>query len=104
MIWVAVLGGSISCYLLKLLGYVVPERFLENPGVLRITALIPVAFLAALMAVQTLAGSGGTLVIDARLAGIAAALIALMLRLPFLGVIGLAAVAAALTRAAGLLP
>jgi hypothetical protein len=104
MIWVAVLGGSISCFALKLLGYVIPERFLAHPNIMRVTALIPVAFLAALMPVQTLIGGDGQLVIDARLAGMLVALIALILRVPFLGVIVLASVTAALTRATGLMP
>jgi hypothetical protein len=42
------------------------------------------------------------LVIDARVAGVAAAIIALMLRAPFLVVVLVAAIVAALLRASGL--
>ena len=53
--WPAVLVARVGCYLLKLAGYLVPEQLLDNPRVARITALIPVAMLTALVVVQTLA-------------------------------------------------
>jgi hypothetical protein len=76
----------------------VPARWLEAPLVQRIAALLPVALLAALAAVQALA-TGTHLVLDARLAGVAAAIIALVLRAPFLVVVGVAAAVAAGVRA-----
>lgn len=101
MIWPAVVIGSLGCYLLKVAGYVVPERILDSPRLRRLTALLPIALLAALVGVQTF--SVGTAVqIDARLAGLAAAIIALVLRAPFLLVVLVAAVTAALLRATGL--
>lgn len=101
MIWPAVVIGSLGCYLLKVAGYVVPERVLDSPRLRRLTALLPIALLAALVGVQTF--SVGTAVqIDARLAGLAAAIIALVLRAPFLLVVLVAAVTAALLRATGL--
>lgn len=103
MTWAAVLVGSAACYLLKLAGYLVPARMLEGASARRITVLLPVALLAALTAVQAVAvGTGVTL--DARLAGLAAAALALVLRAPFLVVVAVAALVAALTRAAGWLP
>jgi uncharacterized membrane protein len=98
--WAAVLAGSAGCYLLKLLGYSVPERVLDRPPVRRTAGLLPVALLAALVAVQTFA-SGQQLVIDARLAGLAAAVVALLLRAPFLVVVLVAALVAAVLRAVG---
>jgi uncharacterized membrane protein len=100
MIWFAVLAGSMGCYVEKLLGYFLPRAVLENPSVRRVAGLLPVALLAALVAVQTFA-VGQTLVIDARLAGLAAALIALLLRAPFLAVVVVAALTAAVLRALG---
>ena len=44
-----------GCYLLKLAGLSVPERWLEQPAGRAISALLPVALLAALAAVQTFA-------------------------------------------------
>lgn len=101
MIWPAVIIGSIGCYLLKLAGYVIPERFLQGERLRRLTAMMPIALLAALVAVQTFS-VGTALVIDARLAGLAAAIVALALRAPFLVVVVVAAITAAVLRATGL--
>jgi len=97
MIWTAVLVASLGCYLLKLAGLSVPPRVLERPLVERIADLIPVALLAALVAVQVF-GSGQNLVLDARAAGLAVAVGLLLLRAPFLVVVFGAAVSAALLR------
>ena len=75
-LWIATLTTSLSCFLLKLLGYSLPESALNKPVVQRINALIPIALLSALVAVQTL-GEEKSVVIDHRLAGVAAAAIAL---------------------------
>ncbi|MFN8191514.1 MAG: AzlD domain-containing protein [Nocardioidaceae bacterium] len=96
-LWWAVLVGSIGCYLLKLAGMSVPSRVLDHPVVERIADLIPVALLAALVGVQVFASSG-SLVVDARLAGLAFAVVALALRAPFLVVVFGAALVAALVR------
>ena len=101
MIWPAVIIGSIGAYLLKLAGYIIPERVLENERLRRLTALLPVALLAALVAVQTFS-VGSALQIDARIAGLAAAIVALILRAPFLVVVLVAAITAAVLRASGL--
>jgi len=101
MIWPAVIIGSIGAYLLKLAGYIIPERVLKNERLRRLTALLPVALLAALVAVQTFS-VGSTLQIDARIAGLAAAIVALILRAPFLVVVLVAAITAAVLRATGL--
>lgn len=99
-LWWAVVVGSVGCYLLKLVGLSVPSRVLDHPVVERVADLIPVALLAALVGVQVFASSG-SLVVDARLAGLAFALVALVLRAPFLVVVFGAAVVAALVRLVG---
>jgi len=96
-LWLAVLVTAAGCYGLKLLGQLAPARLLEHPLAARVSALLPVALLAALAAVQTLA-TGTSLVLDARLAGVAAAVLAILLRAPFLVVVAAAAVTAALVR------
>jgi uncharacterized membrane protein len=101
MIWFAVIAGSIGTYVAKLVGFFLPSEMLDRPDVRRITGLLPVALLAALVAVQTFA-VGQALVIDARLAGLVAAVVALLLRAPFLVVVLVAAVTAAVLRASGL--
>jgi branched-subunit amino acid transport protein len=100
MMWFAVLAGSLGCYLEKVVGFFLPRSVLENQSVRRVAGLLPVALLSALVAVQTFA-VGQALVIDARVAGLAAAVIALLLRAPFLVVVLVAAATAALLRAAG---
>lgn len=103
MTWVAVIAGSLGCYALKLAGHVVPSTVLDHPALRRMSGLLPLSMLAALVAVQTLA-SGSTLEIDARLAGLGAAVIALLLRAPFLVVVLVAAATAGILRAIGLQP
>lgn len=99
--WVAVLATAAGCYGFKLAGLTVPQRLLASPRVRRFAELVPVALLAALSAVQS-ATSGQSIALDpARLAGLAAAFVALLLRAPFLVVIVVAAGAAAVLRAVG---
>lgn len=100
MTWTGILLAGLGCYVLKLAGLSVPARVLEVPALARVAALLPVALLAALVAVQALA-DGPRLVLDARLAGLAAGVLALLLRAPFLVVVGIAAVTAGALRAVG---
>jgi uncharacterized membrane protein len=95
--WAAILLGSAGCYLLKLAGMSVPRWVLDDPRVQRVAAVLPVGLLAALAAVQTFA-DGRHLTIDARVAGVAVALVAIWRRWPFLVVVGLAAATTALLR------
>lgn len=97
MMWVAILAVGVGCYLLKLAGLSVPPRVLERPLVERIADLIPVALLAALVAVQVF-GSQQHLVLDARALGLGVAVVLLLVRAPFLVVVFGAALAAALVR------
>lgn len=96
-IWVAVLVAGLGCYLLKLGGLSVPGHVLERPVVARVADLIPVALLAALVAVQVV-GDGRSLVADARLVGLGAAVLLLLARAPFLVVVFGSALVAALVR------
>jgi branched-subunit amino acid transport protein len=98
MIWTAVIAASVGCYLLKLAGLSLPESVLDRPDVRRVAALLPVALLAALVAVETF-GTDAGLGVDLKLAGIAAAVLALLLRAPFLVVIVVAAATTAVLRA-----
>jgi branched-subunit amino acid transport protein len=91
MMWIGILVGALGCYILKLLGLSVPERILANPYVQRISVLLPVALLTALMATQTFSTSQ-QLDVGAPAAGVTAAFVALLLRAPFLIVIAVAAV------------
>jgi branched chain amino acid efflux pump len=102
ILWAAVLVASACAFGLKLLGYVVPGRWVSGARTSRVTSALPVALLAALVAVQTWGTPSGELVVDARSAGLAVAIGALLLRAPFIVVVVLAAVTAAGLRWAGL--
>jgi len=95
--WLAILLGAVGCYLCKLAGGLLPESVLASPRVQRVTGALPVVLLAALVATQT-AGDGRGLALDARAAGVAVALVAALLRAPFLLVVALGAGTAALVR------
>jgi branched-subunit amino acid transport protein len=97
MMWAVIVGTGLGCYLLKLLGLSVPTQVLEHPTVERVVDLLPVALLSGLIGVQVL-GDGDSLVIDARLLGLGAAAIALVLRAPFIVVVVVAAATAAFAR------
>jgi branched-subunit amino acid transport protein len=97
MMWAVIVGTGLGCYALKLLGLSVPTRVLEHPTVERVVDLLPVALLSGLIGVQVL-GDGDSLVIDARLLGLGAAAIALVLRAPFIVVVVVAAATAAVAR------
>ncbi|GAB3497868.1 AzlD domain-containing protein [Nocardiopsis coralliicola] len=100
--WTAIAITAAGCYLLKLAGLAAPRRLLDAPAVQRFAAAVPVALLAALVAVQTFSDGGTALTADtARLGGVAAAVTALLLRAPFLAVVAAAAVTAAGLRALG---
>ncbi len=81
-LWAATLITSAICYLLKVLGYSMPERVLNHPRIQRINTLIPVVLLSALVSVQTLSAKE-EIVVDHRLAGVAAAALALRFKASF---------------------
>jgi branched-subunit amino acid transport protein len=93
-LWIGVLGTSAIAFALKYLGHSVPEKYLTNPRMLRINTLIPIVLLSALVSVQTIADKS-KLVVDQRLAGVAVALIALLLKAPYFVVVISAAVTSA---------
>jgi branched-subunit amino acid transport protein AzlD len=99
-IWIAIAATAVGCYLVKLAGLLVPAGTLERPLVRRLAALLPVALLAALTAQQTFS-TGQALTLDARAAGLAAAAAALLLRAPFLVIVGAAVAVTAGVRALG---
>lgn len=92
--WVVVLGGSAISFAIKYAGYRLPARWLAQPRWQRINALVPIVLLSALVVAQSVVRSTH-LVIDHRLAGVAAAIGALLLRAPFPVVVIFSAVASA---------
>ena len=100
-IWSAILLAALICLALKAAGYLVPPTVLEAPRVARISDLLTVALLAALVAVQTL-GEGQAITVDARVPALLVAAGLLWLRQSFLVVVIAAALVAALLRLFGL--
>jgi len=81
-LWIGVIGTSLIAYALKIAGHSVPERFLTHPLIKRINLLVPIALLSALVAVQSVT-TKSAIVVDHRLAGLGAAIIALIFKAPF---------------------
>jgi len=96
-LWAGLLVAAAACYGLKLAGLLMPRRWLDEQRVQRTIPLIPVALLAALVAIQTFS-TGQRLVLDVRVASLAVAIIAVLLRAPFLVVVIAGAATAALLR------
>jgi branched chain amino acid efflux pump len=94
----AIAALAAGTYLLKASGLFAGARQLP-PRAAAVLALLPAALLAALASVQT-TQTNGSLVLDARVAGVAAAVIAIALRAPFVVVVVAAMVAAAAVRIA----
>lgn len=100
-VWTAVLLAACICMALKVAGYLVPARLLEAPRPARISDLLTVALLGALVAVQTL-GGGQAVMVDARVPAVLVAAGLLWMRQSFLVVVFAAAAVAAVLRLAGL--
>jgi uncharacterized membrane protein len=99
-VWLIILIAAAAVYLLKLSGYLVPPSLVERPTPRRVSNLLTVALLAALIGVQTFERSH-ELVIDARVPAVLLAAVLFALRVPFILVIIAAAGCAALLRFLG---
>ncbi|MDR0487999.1 MAG: AzlD domain-containing protein [Propionibacteriaceae bacterium] len=100
VLWLAIFAAVAITLGTKFLGHFIPESWVSSPKIAPIVALVSVALLAGLVAQQTLDG-GHRLVIDARVAALVVAAVALWRRVPFIVVIILAAGTAALLRYLG---
>ena len=97
MTWAAVIAGTVGCYALKLAGLSVPPRWLGDQRLRATASLLPVALLATLVVIQAFS-TGQRLMVDARAAAVGVALVAVIARAPFLVVVALAVLTAALLR------
>ncbi len=97
-LWSALVLACVGSYLLKLAGVSLPRTALAHPLVQAVAGFLPVAMLSALVVVQLVDG-GGRYTLDWRtLAGVAAAVVALLLRAGFLVVFVVAIGVTALLR------
>jgi branched-subunit amino acid transport protein len=94
-IWLTIAVAVIVMLAMRIFGYLLPAHLVSKERVLRITALIPIVLLAALIAVQTMT-TERQIVIDHRLAGLLAGAIALYLKRSFLTVMVVAGATGAL--------
>jgi len=96
--WSAIGLLALGAYAFKVVGLVVLGGRQLPPKVARCVALLPASLLPALVAVQTLT-TDDRWVVDARAAGVAAAIVAAWRRAPFPVVIALGAIVTAVVRA-----
>jgi hypothetical protein len=96
----AVILASIAVYSWKLLGYLIPERFITDKF-RDFAERVTVALLAAMVMIQGFTVQG-EVVIDARLPALGVAAILLWLRAPYILVVVAAAAVAGILRLLGL--
>lgn len=99
--WLGLIVACVGCYVLKYAGMSIPQRVLDSAAVRKSAVLLPVGLLAALAATQALS-NGDRLVIDARVVGVLAAIVAIRFKAPFIVVVVIAAVAAVIARQFGM--
>jgi branched-subunit amino acid transport protein len=97
-VWITVAGLAIGTAAIKAFGPVVFGGRDLHPLLARIIPLLAPALLAALVVTETTGGHGAKIVIDARVAGLATAALALWLRAPLIVVVVSAAAVTALLR------
>jgi len=100
--WPPILLASLGCYLEKIAGYLLPQRMLDSRVVHHVAALLPVALLAGIVTVQA-ATSGHAIVTDARMPGMAVAVVLMSRRTNFLLMVVCASATTALVRHFGLM-
>ena len=100
-LWFWILLAVAAAYAIKLSGYLLPRKLLDRPVVIRLATGLTVGLLASLTILNTV-GKGQAIVLDSRLLALVAAAIALWLKAPYLVVVLMGAIAAALGRLAGL--
>jgi branched-subunit amino acid transport protein len=98
--WAVVFGVGLATIAIKAAGPVLLSGRPLPARLVGVVALLAPALLAALVASLTLA-IGTTLTVDARILGVGAALVALLLRAPTLGVVVIAAAVTAVARLLG---
>ncbi len=98
MTWPAILGLAMAAYGCKLAGLVFGDRLRGIGVVERVLVQLPVAVLAAVVVVLTVSNER-SIAIDARAAGVVAGAVAAWQRVPFVGVVVVAAATTAVMRA-----
>lgn len=96
-----VLLACATAYLIKLAGYLLPQSLLDRPVVHDLAVALTVGLLASLTVMNTI-GKGQGIALDSRLLALLAGAVALHFKAPYIVVVIVGALAAALGRLAGL--
>jgi len=99
LVWVLI--GAATAFAIKLAGYLLPQSLLDRPPVTELAAAMTVGLLASLITMNAVA-NGQALAFDSRLLALAAGVIALKLKAPYVIVVLAGALAAAAGRFFGL--
>ena len=100
MSWVAIVTLAVLAYGCKAAGLFVLGPRSSTGAVFDVVQLLPAALFAAIIVTNTF-DAGGAVVIDARVVGLLAAVVASWRRAPFTVVVGVAMLATALARQLG---
>lgn len=99
--WVWIALAAVIAFGTKLLGYLLPESFLEHRKAMAVMSSMTIGLLAALVAINAVT-RGHEVVLDSRILAVVAAVIALRFRAPFIVVVVIGAATVAVARLAGL--
>ena len=99
VVWITIAALAVGTFLAKATGTLVLGGRDLSPRALNVTALVAPAILAGLVVYETLSAGGGGLTVDARAAGLGAAVLAALAKAPMIVVIALAAAVTAGVRA-----
>jgi hypothetical protein len=98
-VWVTIAVLAIGTIAIKAAGPITVGGRDLSPRTRAVVVLVAPSLLAGLVIYETLSAEGGGLAVDERLSGVVAAAVALVLRLPMLAVIAVAAATSAAVRA-----
>jgi hypothetical protein len=96
-LWLAIILASIAVYSWKYIGHLIPTRLLNNPKILRVSSMLTIALMAGLVGVQAFV-TQGHFHADSRIPAVLAAALLNILKVPFVVMVALAALVAALCR------
>jgi uncharacterized membrane protein len=98
-VWLTIAALTVGTFGMKILGPLVLGERPPSERMLSMTGLVAPALLAAFVVYETLSAHGHGITVDARAAGLGAAIVAIALRAPMLVVVLVAAAATAGMRA-----
>ncbi len=99
VVWITIAALTVGTFAAKAAGTLVLGARPPGERTMAMTALVAPALLAALVVYETFSAHGHGITIDARTAGLGAAILAIVARAPMLAVMLVAAAAAAAVRA-----